>query len=179
MTDVRMTYRQLKAALDALTEEQLEQPVIWSGDERGGEVRHVWIADEDWIGEDSDSETWLPRSQGLRLDPESYVEADVCIPRGTVHLIVDGGVAPPRRYFVLDTGGATYSFVARDVNHCMELLKGHEHDEIQTWKCTWTEITFEQAMLKMTRDEEQEPASPLYRLPLAHREVGAWFCSEY
>lgn len=85
-----MTYAELKAACDKLSPTQLAQPVVWSGDERGGHVRQVWISEEDWIGEPSDSETWVPRSDvGGAVDAEDYKEARVCIPAGTVHLMVD------------------------------------------------------------------------------------------
>ena len=88
--DKPMTYAELKAVLDALTPDQLAQPVIWSGDERGGFVKYVWIAAEDWIGDSSDHETFMARSevvaQGME---EDYEDAEVCIPAGTVHLTVD------------------------------------------------------------------------------------------
>lgn len=85
-----MTYAELKAACDKLSPEQLAQPVVWSGDERGGHVRHVWIFEEDWIGEPSDPETWVPRSGvGGSVDADDYKDARVCLPAGTVHLMVD------------------------------------------------------------------------------------------
>lgn len=89
MSNDRMTYAQLKEWIDKFTPEQLAMPVVWSGDERGGYVKYVWIATEDEIGEPSDHETWLPRSEAMKLDPEAYAEAAVCIPVGTVHLMVD------------------------------------------------------------------------------------------
>lgn len=84
-----ITYAQLKATLDTLTPQQLEQPVVWSGDERGGTVHKVWIADEDWIGDMGDHESWLPRSEAMAVDPESYRDAEIGIPMGTVQLLVD------------------------------------------------------------------------------------------
>ena len=87
--DKKMTYAELKAVLDTLTPEQLAQPVVWTGDERGGHVRYVWIAEEDWIGDSSDYESVLPRTEAMKVDPESYGDAEVVIPKGTVHLTVD------------------------------------------------------------------------------------------
>ncbi len=84
------TYAELKETLGYLTPEQLAQPVVWSGDERGGRVRYVWIAEEDWIGDPSDHETWLPRSEAAKQHPKDREDCDdVCIPAGTVHLMVD------------------------------------------------------------------------------------------
>lgn len=85
----RMTYRELKAELDKLTPAQLARPVVWSGDERGGYVKHVWVAAEDEIGEPGDHETWCPRSEAMKIDPAAYADAAVCIAAGTVHLMVD------------------------------------------------------------------------------------------
>lgn len=85
-----MTYALLKEQLDKLTPEQLTQPVAWSGDERGGYVKYVWIAEEDLVGEPSDHETWVPRSDvGTAVDANDYADAAVCLPAGTVHLMVD------------------------------------------------------------------------------------------
>lgn len=84
-----MTYAELKATLDAMTPEQLSQPVVWAGDERGGYVKSVWVADEDWIGDSSDHESWMPRTDALKDYAEDYADAEVCIPVGTVQLMVD------------------------------------------------------------------------------------------
>ena len=84
-----MTYAELKAACDKLTPAQLAQPVVWSGDERGGHVRQVWTSEEDWIGEPGDPETWTPRSSvGSAVDADDYKDAHVCLPAGAVHLLV-------------------------------------------------------------------------------------------
>ncbi len=84
----QITYAELKERLDALTPEQLAQPVVWSGDERGGHVEYVWIAEEDWIGDDHESA--LARSEVTRQKlEEDYEDARVIIPVGTVHLMVD------------------------------------------------------------------------------------------
>lgn len=64
-----MTFAELKAQLDLLTADQLAADIVWSGDERGGKVVKLWVADEDWLGtEDGDCE---PRSV---LDPGDHTE---------------------------------------------------------------------------------------------------------
>ena len=85
----RITYAELKTILDGFTPDQLAQPVVWSGDERGGYVNSVWVAEEDWIGESSDYVTAMPRSEAMKCDPQSYADAEVMIPKGTPHLMVD------------------------------------------------------------------------------------------
>lgn len=89
MSKQALTYAQLKEAIDKMTPEQLMQPVVWSGDERGGYVKEVWEAAEDWIGDSSDAESWMPRTDAMKHDPESYADAEVTLPKGTVHLMVD------------------------------------------------------------------------------------------
>jgi len=82
-----MTYAELKAQLEALSPAQLAMDVVWSGDERGGKIKSLWVADEDWIGGgDGDCE---PRSVVAVNEPEIVDDADVIIPRGTPHLMVD------------------------------------------------------------------------------------------
>lgn len=88
----KLTYGELLTALQALTPEQLQQQAVWSGEERGGTFNNVYTHDEDWLGDSSDGETWLPRSEVERIQavhPEEYADAEVCIPIGTVHLMVD------------------------------------------------------------------------------------------
>jgi hypothetical protein len=87
---VVLTFEALKVVLNTLTPEQLAAPVVWSGDERGGYVKHVYVHSEDWVGDPSDGETWLPRSEALsQYHADDYANADLCIPAGTVHLMVD------------------------------------------------------------------------------------------
>ena len=82
-----MIYAELKAHLEALSPEQLAMEVVWSGDARGGKVKSLWIAEEDWIGGgDGDCE---PRSVVAATEPEIVEEATVLIPKGTPHLMVD------------------------------------------------------------------------------------------
>jgi hypothetical protein len=82
-----VTYAELKSHLDSFTSDQLAMEVVWSGDERGGKVKSLWIAEEDWIGGgDGDCE---PRSAVAANEPEIIEDADVLIPKGTPHLMVD------------------------------------------------------------------------------------------
>lgn len=86
----KLTYADLKAVLDGFSPDQLAQPVVWSGDERGGYVQRVWIAAEDWIGDSSDPETWMARSEWLRQeDPDAVASFELIWPAGTPHLMVD------------------------------------------------------------------------------------------
>lgn len=89
-TQPRLTYGELLAELQKFTPAQLAAPVVWSGDERGGYVKQLWIAQEEWIGDSSDVETWLPRSEAQEAAyGDDYKDAEVCIPQGTPHLMVD------------------------------------------------------------------------------------------
>jgi hypothetical protein len=86
----RVTYAELKSKLDTMTAEQLARPVIWIGDERGGYVNQVYEHAEDMVGESSDPDTWVPRSEvGTSVSAEDYVDAEVCVAKGTVELVVD------------------------------------------------------------------------------------------
>lgn len=92
------------------------------------------------------------------------------------------------RFFVADSDGVTYSFVARDLDHCREILVRHgvvfyaadgsETNDVERAAIEWTELTPDQASLRMTSDDGQAIAS-LRRLPLSQRALGDWFCSEY
>jgi len=82
-----MTYADLKAQLDALSPDQLAMDVVWSGDERGGTITSLWIADEDWIDNgDGDCE---PRSVVAEEHPDVAAVATPIIPKGTPQLLVD------------------------------------------------------------------------------------------
>lgn len=81
-----MTFADLKAALDTLTPEQLSRDVVWTGDERGGIVKRLWVAEEDWVENDGDCE---PLSV-IVFDPgEDPKSRRVFIPKGTPQLVVD------------------------------------------------------------------------------------------
>ena len=121
------------------------------------------------------------------------------------HLVIDenASVKPmnlvplkeARRYFSMDNQGISYSFVAMNIDHCKWLLTDAkvvvfdaDNEEIQLDPATpdliekadleWMELTAEQASLKMTISEDG-PRGEERRAPLANRELGAWFCSEF
>jgi hypothetical protein len=77
-----MTFAELKIQLDALTPEQLACEAVWCGDERGGKIKSLWIADQDWIDNDGECE---PRS----VVPDFEGDVVVLIPMGTPQLWVD------------------------------------------------------------------------------------------
>ncbi len=77
-----MTYLELQRALATFTPGQLAAEVVWTGDERGGKVKQLWIAEEDWIDNEGDVEA---RSAVADPDPD----ATVVIPKGTPQLLVD------------------------------------------------------------------------------------------
>jgi hypothetical protein len=82
-----VTYAELKMHLDAFTPEQLAMEVAWSGDERGGKVKRLWVAEEDWLRSgDGDCE---PRSVVTANEPDIVADARVLISKGTPHLMVD------------------------------------------------------------------------------------------
>jgi hypothetical protein len=82
-----MTYAELKAQLDAFTPDQLAMNVVWSGDERGGTIKSLWIADEDWIDNgDGDCE---PRSVVASEYPDVAANASALILKGTPQLMAD------------------------------------------------------------------------------------------
>lgn len=84
-----MTFAELKAQLDAFTAEQLAAEVVWVGDERGGKIKQLWVAEEDWVGDRGNWETAQPRSQWERDSPEEVAGMDVMIRKGTPQLMVD------------------------------------------------------------------------------------------
>lgn len=79
-----MTFADLKTHLETLTPDQLAADVIWSGDERGGTVKQLWIAEEDWIG--TCEGDCAPISS---LDLEDAEGGDLIIAKGTPQLLVD------------------------------------------------------------------------------------------
>ena len=83
-----MTFAELKAQLVALTPEQLAMDVVWSGDERGGKVESLWIAEEDWIDNgDGDVE---PRSVVAKnVDDYDATSVRIVIAKGSPRLVVD------------------------------------------------------------------------------------------
>jgi hypothetical protein len=69
-----ITFAELKAEIGRFTPEQLALPVMWWGDERGGDIDGVQVLDEDWLG--GDGEPPAPRSafgEDTRLPEELKV----------------------------------------------------------------------------------------------------------
>lgn len=79
-----MTYAELLTELNKLSPEQLTQGVRWSGDERGGSIKSVWIFEEDYVdfGEGG-CEPWSVYADDPELSKE---DADHVWPAGTVVL---------------------------------------------------------------------------------------------
>lgn len=109
--------------------------------------------------------------------------------------VVDGHrvefVEIPPRFFDMDNHGVSYSFVARDLEHCKAILAGvatamYDAQDIEfeartvadvdRADCEWRELTLEQAAMKFTIcDGGPGP----HRAPLSERMLGDYFCSEY
>lgn len=104
-------------------------------------------------------------------------------------------LADAKRFYSMENRDISYSFVAFSIEHCKQILCDHgvvlldkNSDEIQLVRgrydlfemadCEWHELTRDQAALKFTISEDG-PEADDYRAPLANRELGAWFCSEY
>lgn len=92
-----------------------------------------------------------------------------------------------KRFFTVDDGGATYTFVARDLEHCKQMLRdvGAELtkedgdsagiDDPAFADLEWIEHTQDEASrIKCHPDDGGKPSQPLPTY-----ELGAWFCSEY
>src|SRR4051812_26312871 len=75
-----LTWKDIKELLSHVNEEQLNQPVRWWGDGRGGRLHDANVLDEDYV---SDGEAYGPRSE---FDPESIDEEQPVVPKGTVML---------------------------------------------------------------------------------------------
>lgn len=69
-----MTFRDLKKAIEALSDEQLDNEVIWWGDQRGGEIDSLFVLPEEYVS--IDGEGMYPIS-GYRegFKPEDYAVA--------------------------------------------------------------------------------------------------------
>lgn len=84
-----------------------------------------------------------------------------------------------------DGGGATYTVVARDLDHAKQILAeaGMEFDsdygkglrpQDRGARLTWTEITTERAAQISIHDEDNPGPRNLSQYP-----AGIWFCSEF
>lgn len=76
-----MKYRELLERLGQLTDEQLDQPAVFQGDGTvGGQVKDLWIAEEDYVnpsGEGAEPASVYVGQDGIDLN-------DVVIESGTV-----------------------------------------------------------------------------------------------
>jgi hypothetical protein len=68
-TEKKLTWRDVKEMANGLTDEQLDMPVKWWGEEEGGTVLDVNQLPEDYV---TDGEAYSPRSE---MDPE-LIDAD-------------------------------------------------------------------------------------------------------
>lgn len=67
-----MTFRELKKAIEALSEEQLDAEVVWWGDERGGHIDSLFVLPEDYVSVEGEGMSPL---SGYRegFKPEEYM----------------------------------------------------------------------------------------------------------
>jgi len=84
MADINVkTYGDLLAALQTLTPEQLRQPVLWWGAERGGRITSVDVLECEYgnvTGDGHEART------AYAEDPEAWEDASHVFPAGTVLL---------------------------------------------------------------------------------------------
>lgn len=83
-----MTFGELKAALAAMTAEQLAMPVLWCGEERGGEIQRVDVLDEEHIV--VDARDGMEPASVYADDTEALAEVTARWPAGTPMLCTDG-----------------------------------------------------------------------------------------
>lgn len=76
-----MNYRNLKEAIDHMTEDQLDRPVLWWGEERGGVIGKITVLQEDYV----DFGEGFEPSSGY--DAEQIEDAERIIPRHSPVLI--------------------------------------------------------------------------------------------
>lgn len=82
-----MTWAQLKARISTMTDEQLSEPVIWWGDERGGTVKEVFDLDDRYYNSD---EGYFPRGVVTEQEfKDSVDDEDDFIEKGQPVLCVD------------------------------------------------------------------------------------------
>lgn len=82
-----------------------------------------------------------------------------------------------KRYFRADDG-ATYSIVARDLDHAKRILDDAGIDfDSDADDVRWSEMTVEQAAAK--RIVEDDAHNRITPYPLTEAEIGDWFSSEW
>lgn len=121
-----------------------------------------------------------------RIVDREYVCA-CCHPIGFAGECLRCFCASGKRFFTVDDGGASYTFVARDVEHCKQLLRdvGAEFtkedgdsapvDDPAFADLDWQEHTQDDAKcIRCHPDDGGKPAQPLTTY-----ELGTWFSSEY
>lgn len=94
-----MTYRELKVALDALTEEQLDQTVTAQDEDYIGDVTEIWQAEDDYINPSGDGAEPITEYRGMAIaegyaENEEELEADlkdepIVIKKGSLFLMTE------------------------------------------------------------------------------------------
>lgn len=87
LTNEHLTWAELKEACNKIPEAQLNEPVRWWGEERGGKVNSVYPLHEDYV---SGEEGWEPKS--IQEVDEFQSQEDI-----------DNMVTMPKGFFVLST----------------------------------------------------------------------------
>lgn len=88
------TLADLKTQLEKLTPEQLQQPVRWSGEMRGGTIDTVWVLSEDHINPSGDG---LEPVSAYDDDDDLDLDGETRTPAGTVLLLEADSVPTGRR----------------------------------------------------------------------------------
>lgn len=83
-----LTLRELRDALNALTDEQLDRDAIWWGDERGGKLTGIKGLEEEYITLDS-RDGMSPRSTYDEEGDYTEDEIEARMPKGQVVLLSD------------------------------------------------------------------------------------------
>lgn len=81
-----ITLGQLKDKLSKLNDEQLAQPVVWWGDEKGGIIYDLIVLKENYLNY---GEGFEPESCFTKEDIKEYGQYDDILLKGTVVLDID------------------------------------------------------------------------------------------
>ena len=84
-----MTYRDLKSKLETLSPDQLDAPIRWWGEERGGEIYGLRILECRYINDGGEGFVPVTAYEPGQLPPESAIEGDLA--EGTPILESDMG----------------------------------------------------------------------------------------